>query len=76
MALDAEKKENDIVVFSVRRPTYQPCPFGSGLRKFELDLVAVIFFKNAEKIISGGMILYLEKFGLIQYTNFLQKMFV
>ena len=35
-----------------------PCPFGSGLRKFALDLVVVFFFKNAEKITSGGLILY------------------
>ena len=28
----------------------QPCPFGSGLRKFALDPVIVIFFKNAKKI--------------------------
>ena len=29
----------------------KPCPFGSGLRKFALDLVVVIFFKNAEKVV-------------------------
>jgi hypothetical protein len=49
------------------------CPFASGLRKFELNFAIVIFFKNAEKIASGGLILFLEKFGLISYSNFLQK---
>ena len=33
-----------------------PCPFVSVLRKFALDFVVVIFFKNAEKIASGGLI--------------------
>ena len=42
--------------------------FGSGLRKFALDLVIVIFFKNAEKMTSGGLIQSLEKFGLITYS--------
>ena len=50
--------------------------FGSGLRKFALDFVVVIFFKNAKKITSGGLIMSLEKFGLIWYSNFLQKSFV
>ena len=27
----------------------KPCPFGSGLKKFALDFVVVIFFKDAEK---------------------------
>ena len=27
----------------------KPCPFGSGLKKFALDPVVVIFFKNAKK---------------------------
>ena len=54
---------------------YSPCPFGSGLRKFVLDLVVVIFFKN-EEITSGGLILYLEKFGLILHFNFLQTIFM
>jgi hypothetical protein len=52
----------------------KPCPFGLGLRKFALDFVVVIFFKNAEKIASGGLILYLEKLGLILYCNFLQNL--
>ena len=39
--------------------TYEPCPFESGLRKFALDFVVVIFFKNAEKITNGGLILSL-----------------
>ena len=34
----------------------EPCPFGFGLVKFALDPVVVIFFKNAEKITSGGLI--------------------
>ena len=34
------------------------------------------FFKNAEKIASGGLITFLEKFGLILYFNFLQKIFM
>ena len=46
----------------------QPCPFGLGLRKFANDSIIVIFFKNAKKITSGGlMILSLENFGLIPY---------
>ena len=40
---------------------YKPCPFGSGLRKFALEFVIVFFFKNAENITSGGLILYLKK---------------
>ena len=32
--------------------------FGSKIRKFTLNLVIVFFFKNAEKITSGGLILY------------------
>ena len=28
---------------------YKPCPFEFGLRKFALDPVVVIFFKNAKK---------------------------
>ena len=52
---------------------WKPCPF--GLRKW-LDLVDVTFFKNAEKNTSGGLILYLEKFALILYFNFLQKIFM
>ena len=39
---------------------YKPCPF--GLRKW-LDFVVVIFFKNNEKITSGGLIMYLGEFG-------------
>jgi hypothetical protein len=35
----------------------ESCPFGSGLRKFALDFVFVIFFKNAKKNTSGGLIL-------------------
>ena len=50
----------------------EPCPFGSGLRKFALDPVVVIFFK----IPSGGLILSLGKFGLIPHSNFLQKIFM
>ena len=49
---------------------YKPCPFGSRLRKFALEFVILFFFKNAENIASGGLILYLEKFGLISYFNF------
>ena len=33
-----------------------PCRFGSGLEKFALDPILVIFFKIAEKITSGGLI--------------------
>ena len=54
----------------------EPCPFGSGLRKFALDPVVVIFFKNEKKNVSGGLILSLEKFGLILGFNFLQKIFM
>ena len=28
---------------------FKPCPFDLGLRKFALDPVVVIFFKNAKK---------------------------
>ena len=35
-------------------PVYEPCPFGLKLRKFALDPVVEIFFKNAEKNTSGG----------------------
>ena len=34
------------------------CPFESGLRKFALDKVIVIFFKNVKKNTSGGLIKY------------------
>ena len=50
---------------------YKPCPFESELRKFALDFVVVILFKNTEKNTSGGLILSLENFGLILYFNFL-----
>ena len=43
----------------------KPCPFGSGLRKFALDFVVVIFFKNAKQITIGGVIMSLKIFGLI-----------
>ena len=49
--------------------TLEPCPFEFGLRKFALDPVVVIFFKNAENITSGGLILSLAKFGLIPYSK-------
>ena len=29
----------------------KPCPFEFGLRKFALDLVVVIFFKNVKKVL-------------------------
>ena len=45
--------------------TSQPCPFDLGLRKFALNFLIVIFFKNAKKITSGGLIMSLEKFGSI-----------
>ena len=51
----------------------QPCPFDLGLRKFALDFAVVIFFKNANKNTSDGLIMSLEKFGLIRHSNFLQK---
>jgi hypothetical protein len=50
-----------------------PCPF--GLRR-RFDPVIVIFFKNEEKITSGGLIMSLEKFGLIPYSDFLQNIFM
>ena len=28
----------------------KPCPFDLGLRKFALDFVVVIFFKNSKKL--------------------------
>ena len=43
----------------------KPCPFDLGLKKFALDFGIVIFFKNAKKFTSGGLIMSLEKFGLI-----------
>ena len=55
---------------------FEPCPFGSGLRKFPVDPVIENFFKNAEKITSGGLIMYLGKFGLIKYFNFFQQIFM
>ena len=36
-----------------------------GLRKIALDLVVVIILKNPEKNAEGGLIMYLEEFGLI-----------
>ena len=42
----------------------KPCPFGSALKMFALDFVVVIFFKNGK---IGGLILSLEKFGLVLY---------
>ena len=41
-----------------------------------LILSLYFFFKNAEEITSGGLILYLEKFGLILYFDFLQNIYV
>ena len=38
------------------------CPFGSGLKKFALDPVVVIFFKHAKKNTRVGLIQSLEKF--------------
>ena len=40
---------------SLQYNAHKPCPFESTLRKFELDFIVVISFKNAEK--SGGLIL-------------------
>ena len=55
-------------------PSQKPCPF--ELRKW-LDFAVVVFFKNAEKMASGGLIMSLEKFDLILlYFNFLQKIFM
>ena len=65
-----------VVLDPLGHMNYEPCPFGSGLRKFALDPVVVIFFRNAKKNTSGGLILSLEKFGLILYFNFLQKIFM
>ena len=48
-----------------------PCSFESGLRKFALDPVVVIFFKNAKKVTSGGLILSLAKFGLFFCKKYL-----
>ena len=45
--------------------TLEPCPFEFGLKKFALDPVGFFFFKNAKKVTSGGLILFLAKFGLI-----------
>ena len=45
--------------------TSQPCPFDLGLKKFALDFVFVFFSKMQKKITSGGLIMSLEKFGLI-----------
>ena len=64
-----------MLIRNKKRP-HKPCPFESELRKFALDFVVVIFFKNTEKITSGGLIMSLEKFGLILYSNFLQKIFM
>ena len=33
----------------VQEQVYKPCPFDFGLRKFELDFVVVILFKNAKE---------------------------
>ena len=42
----------------------------------DLILSSYFFFKNAKQIhTSGGLILSIEKFGLILYFNFLQKIF-
>ena len=37
--------------------TYEPCPFDLGLRKFALDFVVVLFFKNDQKMTTGGLIM-------------------
>ena len=43
----------------------------------DLILSLYFFFKNAKQIhTSGGLILSIEKFGLILYFNFLQKIFM
>ena len=44
----------------------------------ENDLISSLSFfsKNAKKIASGGLIMSLEKFGLIWYFNFLQTVFM
>ena len=41
----------------------------------ENDLIQ-FFSKNSKKITSGGLFLFLAKFGLISYFNFLQKIFM
>ena len=48
------KKNTYLRKFSFTRD--KPCPFESELRKFAFDFVVVIFFKNAEKFKSGGLI--------------------
>ena len=42
---------------------FKPCPFGSGLRKFSLDPVVVIFFKNAKKFTTTGSSHFLSPNG-------------
>ena len=42
--------------FSIYKLRLEACPFGSGLRKFTLDPVIVIFSKNIRKITTVGLI--------------------
>ena len=51
----------------------KPCLFGSGLKKFAFDFIVAIFVKNAKNITCVGLILYLQKIGLISYLNFCKK---
>ena len=53
-----------------------PVHLNLDLESLHLNLLLYFFFKNADKNTSGGLILSLEKFGLILYSNFLQKIFM
>jgi hypothetical protein len=55
---------------------HSPVHLVQDLECFHLILSLYFFFKNVEKIESGGLIFYLEKFGLILYFNFLQKIYM
>ena len=52
------------------------CKYEINSKLFALEFVIVVFFKTVEKIEGGDLILYLEKFGMILYFNFLQKLFM
>ena len=69
MSLTAQKKIlsvwKSLLLVGLVFNRQKPCPFDLGLRKFALDFVIVFFFKNAKKNTSGGLIMSLEKCGLI-----------
>ena len=53
-----------------------PVHLNMDLESWHLILSLYFFFKNAKKNASGGLILSLEKFGLISYSIFFFKKYL